>query len=165
MTFEEYATLRVGALLGLARAICGDAGLAEDLVQDVLLKASRRWDRIQQLDVPDAYVRRMLVNEYVSWRRKWTRIVPTADVEPTESSADPADQVVDRRFLAGELARLPKRQQVVLGLRYYGGLSDAEIAGAMGCSQGTVRGYASRALHTLRIELTEQLTTTERHPR
>src|SRR6266540_1160863 len=51
------------------------------------------------------------------------------------------------------LARLPRRQQAVLVLRFYEGLSDTEIAEVLGCRPGTVRGYASRALAALRVEL------------
>lgn len=61
---------------------------------------------------------------------------------------------VERDALAAELAKLPARQRAVLALRYYEGLSDSEIAGALGCTPGTVRGYASRALAALRVEMT-----------
>jgi RNA polymerase sigma factor (sigma-70 family) len=79
--------------------------------------------------------------------------VPSDDVE-TGSSPDHADRTADRDELIGELAKLPRRQRVVLVLRYYGGLTDNEIAETMGCSPGTVRAHASRALATLRIQFT-----------
>jgi RNA polymerase sigma-70 factor (sigma-E family) len=161
VTFEEYARERVSVLLGLAFALCGNRSLAEDLVQDVLLKTFRAWKRIEQLDVPDAYVRKMLVNEHLSWRRKWSRLVPRAEVEPESHVLDLAEQSAERRVLRDEIGRLPRRQQTVLGLRYYGGMSDTEIAAAMGCSPGTVRGYASRALRTLRVELADEVTVVE----
>ena len=56
--------------------------------------------------------------------------------------------------MLAELARLPARQRAVIVLRYYEGLSDTEIADALGCAPGTVRGYASRALALLRVEMT-----------
>jgi RNA polymerase sigma-70 factor (sigma-E family) len=149
MTFEEFAASRLHSLMRVATAICGDPSLAEDLVQDVLIKAHAHWDRVGSAREPDAYVRRMLVNEYVSWRRRWARVLPSARIElPAEP--DPAGRHADRDLLAGLLARLPRRQQLVLALRYYADLDDTEIASAMGCSPGTVRGYASRALHRLR---------------
>ena len=64
MTFEEYVRKRIGALLGLAVAVAGDRHVAEDVVQDVLLKAQMRWAAIEQLDDPHAYVRRMVVTEH-----------------------------------------------------------------------------------------------------
>lgn len=51
------------------------------------------------------------------------------------------------------MSRLPRRQKAVLVLRYYEALSDAEIAAVLGCTPGTVRGYAARALATLRVDL------------
>jgi RNA polymerase sigma factor (sigma-70 family) len=68
-------------------------------------------------------------------------------------SPDHADAYAERDSLIAELERLPRRQRAVLVLRYYQGLSDIEIADVIGCQAGTVRGYASRALATLRVEL------------
>jgi RNA polymerase sigma-70 factor (sigma-E family) len=150
VTFDEFVRERLRPLLRTATAMCGDPGLAEDLVQDILLKTYVRWESIRVLDVPDAYVRRMLVNEYLSWRRKWARITPSDHIDPPDTDPDYAAQHADRDALRTQLAQLPRQQRVVLALRYYGGLSDAEIADAMRCSPSTVRSYASRALTTLR---------------
>ena len=104
----------------------------------------------------------MVVNEFLSWRRKWARIVPHAQVDLDQSDTpDHADRYADADESLAELSRLPKRQRAVLVLRYYGGLSDTEIAETLGCSPGTVRSYASRALASLRVELTPQ---TDSHP-
>jgi RNA polymerase sigma-70 factor (sigma-E family) len=152
MTFEEFTATRLVALLGYAAVLTGERGLAEDVVQEVLLRAHQRWHHIGGLDAPEYYVRRMITNEYLSWRRRWARIVPSADL-PETTAPDHAGAHAERDALVGRLATLPKRQRAVLVLRYYVGLSDNEIADAMGCSAGTVRGYASRALSTLRIEI------------
>jgi RNA polymerase sigma factor (sigma-70 family) len=123
------------------------------VVQEVLLRVSRRWDSVVDTDVPLAYVRRMVVNEYVSWRRKWARIVPRAEVLDERITADHADQQADRDDLNRRLDRLPAKQRAVLVLRYYEGLSDHVVAELLGCATGTVRSHASRALATLRIDL------------
>jgi RNA polymerase sigma-70 factor (sigma-E family) len=158
MTFEEFAGTQVRPLLGLMTAMCGDAGLAEDLVQDVLLKAHQRWAKISKLDLPERYVRKMLVNEFVSWRRKWARLVPTAEIDLFDDGPDLATTHADRSALQSRLEQLPRRQQAVLALRYFADLSDTEIAEALGCSVGAVRAYISRGLSTLRTD-TELLTT------
>jgi RNA polymerase sigma-70 factor (sigma-E family) len=151
VSFEEFASRQLRPLLGLAIAISSDVATAEDLVQDVLIKAHKHWDRIEGLDDPVAYVRRMLVNEHISWRRKWSRIVPRADLsDDYEVAADFSGGVVQRDLMSRLIADLPRQQQTVLALRYYAGLTDAEIAQTMHCSPGTIRGYASRALATLR---------------
>jgi RNA polymerase sigma-70 factor (sigma-E family) len=159
MTFEVFAAAEVRPLLGLASAMSGDPGLAEDLVQEVLFKAHRRWRSIEKLDMPSGYVRRMLVNEFLSWRRKWARVVPTAEIEFVDDAPDHATAHADRQALAAALTRLPSRHRAVLAMRYYGGLSDTEIADVLGCRVTTVRAYISRALATLRSQPTALLTT------
>lgn len=153
MTFEEFAASRLPALLRFAVVLTGDRALAEDVVQEVLIRTHAKWRRISGLEAPEPYVRRMVVNEYLSWRRRWARQVPQAEPADTRSVADHAAQHAERDALLTELRKLPARQRAVLVLRYYEGLSDVEIAAVLGCSNGTVRGYASRALAALRIEL------------
>ncbi|MGY0235036.1 SigE family RNA polymerase sigma factor [Longispora urticae] len=156
MTFEEYAAARLPALLRYATVLTGERALAEDVVQEVLVRAHARWRRI---DEPESYLRRMVVNEYLSWRRRWSRVVPHASVGlPPSDAPDHATSHADREALRAELALLPRRQRAVIVLRYYEGLTDAEIADALGCSPGTVRGYASRALATLRVSPRVHLT-------
>jgi RNA polymerase sigma-70 factor (sigma-E family) len=150
--FEAFARARVPVLLRTAVALSGDLGLAEDLVQDVLLKAHQRWDRISRLDAPESYLRRMLVNEFLSWRRKWARVIPSEEVVAVDQHPDHASAHADRQLLRDEINRLPKHQRTVLALRYYARLSDAEIAEAMGCRTSSVRAFASRALAPLRVE-------------
>jgi len=78
VTFDEYVDGRLGALLRHATAITCDPHLAQDVVQEVLVRAQARWDHIGQLSRPDAYVRRMVLNEFLSWRRRFSgRAVPT----------------------------------------------------------------------------------------
>jgi len=114
VTFEAFAKARVPLLLRTAVALSGDLGLAEDLVQDVLLKTHQRWDQISRLDAPESYVRRMLVNEFLSWRRKWARILPQDNLEVVDQHPDHAAVHADRQLLRDEIDRLPKRQRAVL---------------------------------------------------
>ena len=100
----------------------------------------------------------MIVNEFLSWRRRSWRLVPAGrgpDVD-NRVSQDHAAAHAERAALLAELGTLPRRQRAVLVLRYYEGLSDTEIAEVLGCAPGTVRGYASRALAALRVQITEQ---------
>jgi RNA polymerase sigma factor (sigma-70 family) len=97
----------------------------------------------------------MIINEFLSWRRRSWRLVPARDAgqAPARATPDHADACAERAGLLAELAKLPRRQRAVLVLRYYEDRRDAEIAELLGCTVGTVRGYASRALAALRIEL------------
>jgi RNA polymerase sigma-70 factor (sigma-E family) len=153
VSFEEYVAARLPALLRYAVLLTGDPHLAEDLVQDVLIRAHGRWRRIVAGGPPDRYVQRMVTNAYLSWRRRWsTRRVVLAD--PPERAA-PGEDPMERDALWQRLAELPRQQRAVLVLRYYEGLSVLETADVLGCSAGTVRGYASRALATLRVDAAE----------
>jgi len=130
VTFEEFAAARLPALVRFAVVLTGDRGLAEDVVQEVLIRANGRWPQIECLDRPEAYVRKMIVNEYVSWRRRSWRLVLTGDSAEIGVAAepDPAAGYAERDAILAELARLPRRQRAVLVLRYFQGLSDQEIA-------------------------------------
>lgn len=166
MTFEEFAEANLPGLSRFAVVLTNDRGLAEDLVQDVLLRAYGRWGRIQEVERPEAYVRRMLVNELISWRRKWGRLLPRADVadlvEARSRRDDLGTDLVERDALMADLARLPVRQRAVVVLRYLEDRPDAEIAETLGCSKSTVRVHALRALRTLRVALTEPSPVTDR---
>ena len=159
-TFDEFIDLQLPRLLIFAGALTGDRHLGEDLVQDVLFKTHRRWSVIGEVDRPDLYVRRMLVNEFVSWRRKWARIIPRAELEDDARSPDPAVAVTERDALTRRLQRLPPKQRAVIVLRYFQALDDDRIAEMLGCSAGTVRSHASRALAALRIDGLDNLETT-----
>jgi RNA polymerase sigma-70 factor (sigma-E family) len=153
VTFDEFAAARLPALLRYAIVLTGDRELAEDLVQEVMIRIHLRWRRVQRLDRPELYVKRAVTNEFLSWRRRWRSraAAPLSD----GMAPDPAGLVVERSQLWGRVLRLPRQQRVVLALRFYEGLSDPEIAEVLGCAPGTVRGYASRALATLRAEFAE----------
>jgi RNA polymerase sigma-70 factor (sigma-E family) len=159
MTFDEFAGARLQAVLRFATALSGDPDLAKDLVQEVLIRVSGRWQEIGQLDRPEAYVRRMVVNEYLSWRRRSWRLIPSGMSShiAAPASPDPADGYVERQALLAELAKLSRRQRTALVLRYYEGFSVAEIAEVMGCTPSTVRGHVLKALAALRVELHEPL--------
>jgi len=158
MTFEEFAATRLPGVLRFAGVLTADRALAEDVVQEVLIRVHARWNQIGAMDRPELYVRKMVVNEFLSWRRRSWRLVPAGrDPEAVDRlSQDHAFIHAERAALLSELGKLPRRQCTVLVLRYYEGLSDTEIAEVLGCTPGTVRGYASRALAALRIQVTQQ---------
>src|ERR1700742_4947037 len=69
--FREFMRNRASLLHQSAYLLCGDWHLAHDLVQDTLVKAYQQWPRVRQADRPDAYVRRILLNEVRGrWRRR-----------------------------------------------------------------------------------------------
>ncbi|HEY2078644.1 MAG TPA: SigE family RNA polymerase sigma factor [Streptosporangiaceae bacterium] len=154
MTFEEFAQTRLPALLAFATVLTGQRATAEDVTQAVLIRAHGRWDQIARLDRPELYVRKMVLNEFLSWRRRSWRTVPAANPVPVQDlTADHAAGYDEHAAMLAQIGKLPRRQRAVLALRYYEDRSDAEIAKLLGCTPSTVRAYASRALAALRAEL------------
>jgi RNA polymerase sigma-70 factor (sigma-E family) len=155
VSFDEFAAREVDGLLRYATALTGDRELAQDLVQDVLFKAFRRWSTVAAAEYPGAYVRTMVTRAYLSWRRRWatrTIVLSAGELPDGPPAGDHAAGIAERDAMWQQLARLPRRQRAVLVLRYYQRLTDAEIAQVLGCSAVTVRGYASRALARLRVD-------------
>jgi len=157
-SFAEFVAQRQRPLLRFAMVLTGDSGLAEGIVAEVLARAYQRWDRVGGVDDPNAYVRRMIVNEYTSWWRKRRRTVPHAQLDDYDvPTPDHAGRHAEREAMVQRLARLPRRQRAAVVLRFYEGLPDTEIADILGCSEGTVRSHVSRGLAALRLDLAGKL--------
>ena len=157
--FEEYVRDRGDTLRRFAYLLCGDRHLGEDLVQEVLIKAYRRWPRIE-LEQPDSYLRAALVRSHVSWlRRRASRehVGVSADAG-SDQSADFAGQHAIRDDLWKRLGRLTRAQRAVLVLRYYEDLDDRQIAEVLRCNPSTVRVHAARGLGRLRADLASPTT-------
>jgi RNA polymerase sigma-70 factor (sigma-E family) len=150
-SFEAFVASRGSALLRFAFMLTHDRGRAEDLVQDALVKLHRRWDRVASAEQPDAYVRRVVTNEFLSWRRRRSSS-ETPGVIPATRIADPSAAVDERDAMWRALAVLPPRQRAVLVLRFYEDMPDAQIAAVLECALGTVASLASRGLATLRAQ-------------
>ena len=149
--FDDFVVMRSPRLLRTAYLLTHDWALAEDLVQTALARAWEAWHRIE--GDPEPYVRRIIVNSYASWwRRRWTGELPTGVLPERAHPADAHGGVDERDRLWRALRQLPRRQRAVLVLRYFEDMSEVEIADALGCSLGTVKSQASRALAKLRLD-------------
>lgn len=154
VSFDEVVASSERRLLRLALMLSGGVHSAEDLVQTVLARAHRRWDRIGSVDQVDAYLSKMVVNEFLSWRRRLkNQELPLAELPDAPAGDDVSSRVAQRDAAWRLLAGLPRQQRAVLVLRFYEDLPDEEIAAVLDCSQGTVRSHASRGLATLRANL------------
>ena len=165
VTFEEFVSARLGALVRYATVVAWDPHLAEDITQNVLVRASARWSRIARLNAPEMYVKRMVLNEFLSWRRrKAARLVPL-DRAALDLLAAPAPDAFspydERDAMLRLIAALPARQRAVIALRFYEDLSIEQIADLLGCRTVTVRTHLARALATLRGALPTALVTAQ----
>lgn len=148
---EEYARDRLPRLLAQAHTLTMNRADAEDLVQETLLKVMLNWERVSRTDTPDAYVRQILVNTFLSGKRKRSATEITSDkLEPSAGSA--AEEALSPLFgdVWPHVAKLPPKQRAALALRYYEDLPDERIAELLHCSTATVRSNVHRALATLR---------------
>ena len=144
--FHAFVVARTPALSRTAYLLTGDAHLAEDLVQTALFKAARSWHRIQ--GSPEAYVRRILYTQNVSWWRS-RRHVRETPVERYDAPAAAPDTDL-RLTLEQALAGLTTRQRTVLVLRYFEDLTEVQTAATLGIAPGTVKSISRQALGRLR---------------
>jgi RNA polymerase sigma-70 factor (sigma-E family) len=157
-TFVEFVAARSSALQRAAYLMVGDVGLAQDLVQEALVKTFAAWSRLRDPGAAEAYARRVIATTAMSWfrRRAWSAERPSglpADL-PTPGHAEP---VTDRAWLWQCLVQLPPRQRVAIVLRYYEDLSEVQTAEAMNCAVGTVKSQVSAGLAKLRALVGDEL--------
>ncbi|GAA3294878.1 MULTISPECIES: SigE family RNA polymerase sigma factor [Dactylosporangium] len=154
--FDDFVRSRGGALLRFAYVLCGDAHLAEDIVQEVLARMHPRWARVTVMDSPEAYVRTAVVRQFLSWRRRRSAgEAVVAEVPEPPGFEEPQQRVLARDQMWQLLAGLPRAQRAVLVLRFYCDLPDADIAALLDCRETTVRSQAARALARMRTMLGE----------
>ena len=149
--FREFAAGRWTWLVQAAVLLTGDAGHAEDLAQTVLVLVFASWSRVRAAEDMNAYTMRILINQNKNRFRK-RRVVEDLTAVPPERGAagDPTARIAQRAGLLAALASLPKRQREVVVLRYWEDYSEAQTAQILGCSVGTVKSQASKALAKLR---------------
>lgn len=148
--FEVFVATRSNSLMRTAYLLTGVRADAEDLLQTTLAKVFLSWARIDDKGAADAYARRTMITTQISfWRRR--KVIEVVTDRVPEVAAAQAPDIDDDLWVA--LTQLPKRQRAVVVLRYYEDLSEAEIATALGCSNGTVKSQASKALAKLREAL------------
>ncbi|MEW1846235.1 SigE family RNA polymerase sigma factor [Nonomuraea angiospora] len=152
--FGAFVAARATTLLRVAYLACGDEAEAEDLLQTALERTYRNWDRVRR-DTVEPYVRRVIINTAISRarRRAILKIIPMR--VPPERAARSTD--VDlRHVLMDALRALPPRQRAVVVLRYWEDLSETQTAEVLGCTLGTVKSQASKAMAKLRTALGEE---------
>ena len=161
--FEAFVAGSADPLFRTAELMTGDAGAAEDLVQETFLRVARRWHRVETMDHPLAYARRILANLVLDGAKRRSR--QRAELEPLgghqaetadESAARALRGVDDQAEFRWALAMLAPRERAVLVLRYWADLPVAEVAEILGCSRGTVKSTASRGAARLARVLTGQ---------
>ncbi|PRX47501.1 RNA polymerase sigma-70 factor (sigma-E family) [Prauserella shujinwangii] len=157
LTLEDlYRTHRM-RLVRLAILLVDEPATAEDVVQEAFTGLHRNWGRLRDAAAAVGYLRTAVVNgsRSVLRRRKTAREYVPPHVANARSAESLAMLSTEHQAVVNALAKLPPRQREVLVLRYYGGLSEAEISEAAGISKGTVKSTASRALEALQKAMSD----------
>jgi RNA polymerase sigma-70 factor (sigma-E family) len=149
--YERHATsaVRLGYLL------TGDRELAQDLVQDAFVRLARRLVHLRQPSSFEWYLRRMIVNLAASnaRRAKAERVRAERVARMSGPGTGPGYDVEARDELRRALLHLSERQRAAVVLRFYEDLSVQQTADVLGCPPGTVKSLVSRAMETLRTEV------------
>lgn len=149
LSVEEFIAQNSRLLLRSAWLLTGNWASAEDLVQTSLVQSWLHWDAIKA-DAPDFYVRRVLMNTFLSGQRRlWTRERPITKL-PDRAAGDELRSSELRQVIWRALSGLPARQRAVVVLRYFNDLPESQTAQVLDCSVSTVKSQASRALARLR---------------
>jgi RNA polymerase sigma-70 factor (sigma-E family) len=157
--FRAFVSARSVALLSFAHLITGDRHTAEDVVQTALARTALAWGRVRRKDNPERYVRRAIVTVHLNALRRRPWLEQPRDAVPDLPAARSAEAAFDERDAMWQaLSQLPPRQRAVVVLRYYEDLSEGEIAEVLGCSRGTVKSQASKALSHLRQVIEKEST-------
>lgn len=134
----------------------GDAGMAEELAQEALVRALERWDRVADMDAPEMWVYRTAINLARSrFRRRQAERRANRRVSAPGPSIAPSADLADVLTMRQELLRLPSRQRAAVVLRYHADLTVDETAAVMDCAPGTVKALTHQALTRLRERLAE----------
>lgn len=146
--FRAFVVHRQRSLLRTSWLLTGDWASAEDLVQTALVRAWPHWGRVVRDGNAEAYVRRILINTSLSWRRRrWNGEVPTSELP---EAAAPGTGPELSYVLVQAVRDLPPRQRAVVVLRYFDDMSEVGTAAVLGCAVGTVKSQTAKALTNLR---------------
>ena len=152
LDFDDFVRQRSTPMLRTAWLLTGgDWALAEDLAQAAFSQVWRHWTRVSVMDAPEAYTHKIMLNTFLSWRRRrWTAEISTERFVVSPATTGGFATVDRREVLRHALRQLTTKQRAVITLRYFEDRSEAETAVIMGCSVGTVKSQASRAIAKLR---------------
>ena len=151
--YAEFVAARSASMFRTAYLVIGDYQLAEDLLQESLVKVYVAWPRLREVAKAEMYTRRVIVTTAISWRRRRSfGERPTGEL-PETAVPDPTERVTGRDELWNELHLLPPRQRAAVVLRFCEDMSEAQTAELMDCSVGTVKRQVSIALGKMRDHL------------
>jgi RNA polymerase sigma-70 factor (ECF subfamily) len=152
--FGELAAGEVDRLNAIARLVLRDPDLAEDAVQEALVRCWRQLPKLRDVERFDGWLYRILIHaaqDEISKRRRFQVAVQSVKREP--AVADRSREVADREELEQGFGRLSVQHRAVVVLHHYVGLPLPEVAAALGIPAGTAKSRYHYAMAALRSAL------------
>jgi RNA polymerase sigma-70 factor (sigma-E family) len=152
-SFSTFYASTYDSMVRLAYVIIGSPEVAEEVAQESYVGVYRRWSTLEE---PERYLRRSIVNgcrDRLRRNGRWQVRQPLLVVDAATEQQLAGVTRGERTDLVEALRRLPVRQRSAIVLKYFGDLSEAEIADALGVRPGTVKSLLHRGLEVLRKEL------------
>ena len=153
--FTDFVRAHSATLFRTAYLMTGDYQRAEDLLQTTLVRVYQRWPRVDGMERPVGYARRVLVSQEVSWWRRRSSHESPLLLRDEPAWGGRVDEVAEHQRVWNAILRLPPRQRAVTVLRYYEDLTEAEIAATLSMAPGTVKSHSHAATRRLAELLAE----------
>jgi len=151
--FESFYRREFSSLVGLAYALSGSRMAAEDLAQEALMVVHGRWDEVEQMEKPDAWVRRVLSNMAVSsFRKRQSELKAITRLAGWRQQSIAEMEPEDAKFWA-TVRKLPAQQAKAIALHYVDDLPVSEIAEVLDCSPSTAKVHLFRGRQALAKKL------------
>ena len=147
--FTDFVRTHSATLFRTAYLMTGDYQRAEDLLQTTLVRLYQRWPRVEAMDRPVGYARKVLVSQAISWWRRRSSHETPLLLRDEPAWGGRMEEVAEHERVWQAVLSLPARQRAVTVLRYYEDLSEAQIAEALDMAPGTVKSHGHAAARRL----------------
>lgn len=147
--FTEFVRAHTASLFRTAYLMTGDYQRAEDVLQAALVRVYQHWPRVDAMDQPVGYARKVVVNQSVSWWRTRSSHESRLTMSDEPAWDGRVDDVAEHERVWNAVLSLPRRQRAVTVLRYYEDMTEAQIAETLAMAPGTVKSHSHAAVRRL----------------
>ncbi len=147
--FTEFVRAHTASLFRTAYLMTGDYQRAEDVLQAALVRVYQHWPRVDTMDQPVGYARKVVVNQSLSWWRKRSSHESPLKLSDERAWDGRVDDIAEHERVWNAVLSLPRRQRAVMVLRYYEDMTEAQIAETLAMAPGTVKSHSHAAVRRL----------------
>lgn len=147
--FTDFVRACSASLFRTAYLMTGDHHRAEDILQTALVRIYQRWPRVDAMEWPLGYARKVVMSQAVSWWRRRSSHEPPVPPRDEPAWDGRVEDIAEHERVWQAVLSLPPRQRAVTVLRYYEDLTEAQIAETLGMAPGTVKSHSHAATRRL----------------